>query len=119
MDIVNKTKSQSLVTNVIVPKTMRERMRGLLGRDSLETGSGMLFYNCGWVHTFFMRFEIDLVFISRDHRVVHTNSALKPNRFSKICLGASMTLELPAGVVAQTGTEVGDKLQFNVSPLSD
>ena len=84
-------------------------MRGLLGRSSLEAGSGMLIDAAPSVLTFFMRFPIDVVFLDRDCTVVRVVHALKPWRVAG-ARRAVAALELPAGTAAEARLEEGDVL---------
>jgi uncharacterized membrane protein (UPF0127 family) len=84
-------------------------MRGLLGRTSLEPGSGMLIDAAPSVHMFFMRFPIDVVFLDRDWTVLRVVHALKPWRVAG-ARRAVAALELPAGTAAQAGLTGGDVL---------
>ncbi|MFL5915908.1 MAG: DUF192 domain-containing protein [Gaiellaceae bacterium] len=92
-----------------IPKSSFARMRGLLGRDGLEPGSGMLIDAAPSVMTFFMRFPIDVVFLDRDWMVVRVVHALKPWRVAG-ARRAVAALELPAGAAAEAGLEEGDVL---------
>lgn len=65
---------------------------------------------------FFMRFAIDAAFLDRDGRVVRTAERLPPWRLATSARGARDVLELPAGMVARTGTQAGDVLVFEPSP---
>jgi hypothetical protein len=94
-----------------VPESAFGRMRGLLGRDGLEPGEGMLIDRAGSVHMFFMRFPIDVVFLSRDRTVVGVKHRLRPWRVAG-ARGAVASLELPAGRAAEAGVERGDRLVF-------
>lgn len=87
------------------------RMRGLIGRDGLEPGSGMLIDASPSVHMFFMRFPIDVVFLDRDRRVVRVVERLRPWRVAG-ARRAAAALELPAGAAAAAGVAVGDELIF-------
>ena len=84
-------------------------MRGLLGRDSLDPGSGMLLDASPSVHMFFMRFAIDVVFLDRDWKVVAVTHRLRPWRVTG-ARRAVAALELPAGTAAAVGVEEGDVL---------
>jgi uncharacterized membrane protein (UPF0127 family) len=91
--------------------------RGLLGRDGLEPGMGMLFDNGRftpfmWMHMFFMRFAIDIVFIGRANTVIRINRRLRPWHVSSIVFGARKALELPAGAADESSTQVGDQITF-------
>jgi uncharacterized membrane protein (UPF0127 family) len=91
--------------------TPLRRMRGLLGRRSLEPGEGMLFRPAGSVHTFFMRFPIDVVLCDRELRVLKVARELAPWR-SVGARGAKVVVELAAG--AARGVEPGDQLVFEL-----
>ena len=85
------------------------RMRGLLGRDSLASGAGMLISPAPSVHTFFMRFPIDVVFLDRAWTVVKIAAELPPWRtaWARRAVGV---LELPAGAARAAGLRLGDVL---------
>lgn len=67
---------------------------------------------CNSVHTMFMAFDLDLLFIDKKNRVVELKTNMPPYRFSKIIQDSHMVLEFPAGSLEQTGTTIGDKLIF-------
>ena len=97
-----------------VPESAFGRMRGLLGRDGLEPGAGMLIDRAPSVHMFFMRFPLDIVFLDRDWRVVAVRHDLRPWRMAA-ARGAVAALELPAGAAAAAGIEEGDVLAVDGS----
>jgi uncharacterized protein len=90
-----------------MPRGSFARMRGLLGRDGLEPGTGMLIDAAPSVHMFFMRFPIDVVFLDRDRRVVGVRHGLRPWRVAG-ARRAVAALELPAGAAAAAGVEEGN-----------
>ena len=94
-----------------IPESAFGRMRGLLGRDGLGPGGGMLIDRAGSVHMFFMRFPIDVVFLNRDRTVVGVKHRLAPWRIAG-ARRAVASLELPAGRAAEVGIEKGDVLVF-------
>lgn len=85
------------------------RMRGLLGRGELAADQGLLLEPAGSIHTHFMRFAIDVVFLDDASRVVDLRSELPPWRMARR-RGASAVLELRAGEAARRGIHVGDVL---------
>jgi uncharacterized membrane protein (UPF0127 family) len=95
----------------LVAATPFARMRGLLGRRSLPSGQGILLRPAASVHTFFMRFSIDVVFLDDELRVVGIASDLPPWRAAGK-RGARAVLELPAGECARRGLQVGDTVRF-------
>jgi uncharacterized protein len=97
-----------------VADTAPSRMRGLLGRDGIEPGHGLLIKPTNSVHMFFMRFAIDVVFLDRDLGVKKIVEALAPWRMAG-CRGAKAALELPAGEAARRGVTLGEQLVLDRS----
>ena len=91
--------------------TARTRLKGLLGRSSLEPGEGLLLRPANSVHTAFMRFAIDAVFVDRDLRVLDVEAGLRPWRMAGR-RGARAVLELPAGEAARRSLAPGTQLRL-------
>ncbi|WP_051309756.1 DUF192 domain-containing protein [Desulfogranum japonicum] len=89
-------------------ETMMSRLVGLLGRSGLGSGHGLLISPCNQVHTFFMRFVIDVVFLDSENHIVKICPAMRPWRLSPMVFKAKAVLELPEGESA--GLEVGEQL---------
>ncbi len=87
------------------------RLKGLLGRDSLPSGEGILLRPAGSVHTWLMRFPIDVVFLDRELTVLDVVPGLVPWRAAGK-RGAKAVLELPAGEAARRGLQPGDRLEL-------
>ena len=85
------------------------RFRGLMLTASLAPGTGLLFPRTSSVHTHFMRYPIDVVFLDPDRRVLSIRHGLRPWRFASV-RGAASVLELPPGTCAQVGLTVGETL---------
>jgi uncharacterized membrane protein (UPF0127 family) len=81
---------------VRLARGFRARLLGLAALDRGEAGEGLLIPRCSSVHTFGMRFALDLYFLDRGGALVATRLVVSPNRFA-FCGGASAVLELPAG----------------------
>src|SRR4051812_42931945 len=94
-----------------VADTAPTRMRGLLGRSSLEPGEGILIKPTNSVHMLFMRFAIDVVFVDRELAVRKVVERLRPWRMAG-CRGARAALELPAGAAGRSGITVGERLSL-------
>lgn len=87
------------------------RMKGLLGRRELPSGEGILLRPAGSIHTAFMRFPIDAVFLAADGTVLKVEHELPAWR-TAASRGAKAVLELPAGESARHGLDVGDRLEY-------
>jgi uncharacterized protein len=111
MVVRNTTRNTQLGDRVDVAGSGAKRTKGLLGRKGLAPGEGMWIVPCESVHTFFMRFPIDLVYIDRKQRVRKVRSSVPPWRLSA-CLYAHSILELPAGTIQDSRTEAGDILEI-------
>jgi uncharacterized membrane protein (UPF0127 family) len=105
----NHTRDTLLAHAAEVADTSAKRRTGLLKHEKLEPGEGLWIVPCESVHTFFMKFPIDLLYLDRHHKVRKARSAVRPWRLSA-CLLAHSVLELPAGTVKQSGTQAGDEL---------
>jgi uncharacterized membrane protein (UPF0127 family) len=92
-----------------VADRMLSRMRGLLGRKGLEPGEGLLIRPAPSIHTFFMRFPIDVVFLARDGNVLKVSPNVGPWRM-RSCHRAVAVLELAAGEAELRGIKVGDRI---------
>lgn len=100
--IYRKENDELLIPKVWKTTGALERMRGLIARKPLETGEGLLISPCGAVHTFGMKYALDLAFIGKDGMVKKLTHGLAPCRFS-YSAGAIMTLELLAGSFKKLG----------------
>jgi uncharacterized protein len=113
----NMTRGTVLCSRATLARSFRDRSRGLLGRSQLGADEGMLFeadrfIPLMWIHTLFMRFPIDIIFLGSDDRVIKIEASLKPWRLSSIVIGARKALELTAGAATRTETAVGDSMSI-------
>ncbi len=109
---INVSRDRVVAERVLWAGTSETRRRGLLGRDRLPPDEGVYIVPTQWIHMFGMRFPIDIAFLNDGGRVLHIHHDLKPNRLSRIVWRAEGALELAAGTLRATGTEVGDVIEF-------
>lgn len=102
---------RTLASRVTKADDARSRSRGLLGRDGLGTEEGMWIVPCPMIHTFFMRFPIDVLFLTRDLTVARVMENLKPWRLSPWVLSAHSVLELKGGAL-KGSVRPGDRLEM-------
>jgi uncharacterized membrane protein (UPF0127 family) len=109
---VNQTKSTTLATKGRLADNWYTRLRGLLGRNKIEQGEGLFLMPCNSIHMFWMRFAIDAIFVDQHGKVVGVVSNIKPWQVSPVYWRAKNCLELPPGTISDTGTAVGDQLEW-------
>jgi len=110
--VLNETRGTVLATRAGFALSRRERRRGLLGRESLEPGEALVFPRCRQVHMIGMKFPIDVLFLGKRGTVVARAPDLQPGRLSPWVRRARTAIELPAGVLAVTGTQVSDVIRI-------
>lgn len=88
------------------------RFKGLMFRRSMPEDCGLLIDPCNQVHTFNMRFPIDVLFLSKDYEVMYIEHSMKAWKVSKMVSKGKYVLELNAGLSKKYGVDVGDKLTF-------
>jgi uncharacterized protein len=105
--LVNDRTGLPIVTELEIAVDSASRRKGLLGRDGLAESTGIVIAPTNAVHTFFMRFPIDIVFVTRTGRVLKVRSAVPARRIA-IALRAFAVVELAAGCAARVGLRPGD-----------
>ena len=108
--LVNADTGTRVVSRVVAAVDSASRNKGLLGRTGLED-EALVIAPCNAVHTFFMKFTIDVVFTNREGRIVRVVPAVAPWRITGAWRGFA-TIELAAGTAARTGTLVGHRLEI-------
>jgi uncharacterized membrane protein (UPF0127 family) len=109
---VNNTRKTLIASKIQVAETFFRRWVGLLGQPDFGEGAGLWISPCKAIHTFWMRFPIDVIFLDADHKVVKTAASVKPFR---ICFGereAKSVLELTVGTIERSRTQPGDQIHF-------
>ena len=111
--VVSITSSTTcLVRRAEIAATFRTRLVGLLGRASLAPGTALVLRPSGLIHTAFMRFPIDVIFLDGQQRVVATAAHLQPFRVAWGGWKARMAVELPAGTIERFELPAGTALEF-------
>lgn len=110
----NRSRNAYLATEVAVADTHWTRLRGLMGTSatSFRSGQGLWIVPCHGVHTFAMRFPIDVVYLDRTKKIVHLEISLPPWRIAPVRRKAVSVLELPSETLTTTGTAIGDELEI-------
>ena len=114
--VLNRSRSAMLATRLAVADTHWSRFLGLMGRDpaTFADGDALWITPCRGVHTFAMRFPIDVAYLDREGVVVHLERSLRPWRVAPVRLRAASVLELPDNTLKATGTDLGDRVEISV-----
>lgn len=114
MVAVNRTQGLRLASSVRVAKTHWSRLRGLIGTSESEfqAGCALWIVPCRGVHTFAMRFPLDLIYLDRRGCVVGLFPNVRPWRVAPVRMNAASVLELPPGAIATSATRAGDKIEM-------
>lgn len=107
----NRRSGRLLATRLLPALDSKTRRTGLLGRTSLDDGEAMIIAPTSAIHTWFMRFEIDIAFVTREGRVVKARSAVKPWRMTGAFQGYAV-IEMRAGSLKAGDTVAGDVLEI-------
>lgn len=113
MKIINKTKDIVIAQEALLASTPWKRVKGLLGEKELKSGQALILKPCNSVHTFFMRFPIDVLFVDKNNRVIKAIPSLRPFRLTSVYFKADFVVELPAGTLQVTHTAETDILALS------
>lgn len=116
--MVNTTRNAALGCRIRLADSWWSRLRGFLGRPEPIIGDGILLSPCSRIHTFGMRFPLDVLFLDRKGRVLETYPDVRPWRMTPRIRNSAYALELPVGTIRHSGTQAGDRLTWRVPSKS-
>jgi uncharacterized protein len=109
--VIDMSSDTELASEVEIADTSAKRSKGLLGRNGLAPGEGLWIVPCESVHTFWMRFAIDLIYLDRLQRIRKIRKSVAPWRIS-VCLSAHSVIELPAGTIRDQDVHKGHQIKL-------
>ena len=112
MRLINQTKNTILAEDIYLANLPFKRIRGLLGRKVFLPEQAIILEPCNSVHTFFMHFPIDILFLDKNYKVIKVLPKFNPNRISNIYWHSKRVIELPTGKINLTNTQISDQLQL-------
>ena len=110
--IVNRSRGVVIADKVEVASSWWARANGLIGRRGLPAGFGPVLKPCGAIHMFFMAIPLDVIHVDRTGRIVKILHGIKPWRLGPLVPTSRWVIEIPAGTVQATGTQVGDLVEL-------
>lgn len=108
----NVDNGQIISQSVIVADHFLSRLKGLMFTRELPPQSSMYFYPCSGIHTFFMNYNIDVLYLDIHNRILAADEDMKPGRIGRIIKGSVAVVELPSGRIGRTGTNIGQTVEF-------
>jgi uncharacterized membrane protein (UPF0127 family) len=113
MQIANLTRGSTLATHARRADSFAARAQGLMMTPPLPSEGGLVIEPCNSIHMFFMRYPLDIIFLSKDGEVVFMYRGIKPWRMGRMVRGARLAIELPEGAIDRSGTQVGDRIAMS------
>jgi uncharacterized membrane protein (UPF0127 family) len=112
MRVLNQTRNLPLMTQGRLANTFWSRLRGLLGAVPLQSGEGLILVGEKSIHTLFMTFPIDVLYVDKNYQVIRADINMVPYRLGPFVFQSAYVLEMPVGTIAGTATQLGDQLTF-------
>ena len=112
INLIEKTSKELIAAEVIEANTFFDKLFGLITRRRLRDREGFLIENCNGIHTFWMRYSIDAVFLNKNNMVLAIYYNIKPFRATPFIKNACFVLELKSGTIEKTSLKAGDLLNF-------
>lgn len=112
LKLINKSKKNIIVENLFLADSIWSRTKGLMGKKDLAEEEGLLLVPCNSVHSMFMRFPIDLLFLDRELNIIRIIEKFKPWRATPMFRDCRQVVELKAGVALKKGVSVRDELEI-------
>lgn len=110
MKIINRSRNAVLADQARIADTFFSRLVGLLNCSGLDAGEALVISPSNSIHSFFMRFTFDALFLDRNKRVIALIPGFKPFRVSQIYFSAVTTIELPEGIIQSSKTQIKDEI---------
>lgn len=114
MKLFNQSKNQLLRTNLKVAESFKDRAIGMMGQSEFPEGYALWIKKCNWIHTYFMKTNIDVIFVDKNLKVTSAVWNMGKWKFSPFVWAADSVIEIPTGVINTEEVRIGD--QLNVEP---
>jgi hypothetical protein len=112
MKIINQTRNTVLADKARIADSFLSRLIGLLNCSGLRQGEALVLSPSNSIHSFFMRFTFDAIFLDRGQQVIALIPGLKPFRISRVYFNAVSTIELPVGSIQASNTQLKDLIKI-------
>jgi uncharacterized membrane protein (UPF0127 family) len=89
-----------------------KRLKGLMFTKNLSSQSALLIYPCSEIHTYFMNYSIDVLYLDVNNKIIAVDESMKPGKIGKYRKGSTSVVELSSGTIQQSSTKVGQTVKF-------
>jgi uncharacterized protein len=111
--IKNITKNEEISKNVIKANSFLKRLKGLMFTKELSSDSSMYICPCGQIHTFFMNYDIDVLYLDKNNVILAIDENMKPGKIGKKVKGAAAVIELQGGKIEKSNIKIGQAIEIN------
>jgi uncharacterized membrane protein (UPF0127 family) len=111
--LMNQTQNKILIDQLETANGILKRMKGLIGKEKIESNYGLWIKRCNSIHTFLMSFPIDVIFVDKNLKVKKCIEQIEPNKIIWPICGASSVIELKSGFLKEHKTQIGDQLHVD------
>jgi len=112
MKLVNKTRNTLISENLIIADTYYKRLKGLMFTKELPTNNALQISPCSEIHTFFMNFSIDVLYLDQNNIIISIDEQLKPGKIGKYVKGSVSIIELPSERIKSQGIKIGQTVEI-------
>lgn len=112
MKVMNLSNGTEIANKLTKAHSFFSRLRGLMFSKSLPEGHGLHIQPCRSIHTYFMNYSIDVLYLNKDFEIVGLDERLQPSKIGQLYKNGYSVLELPSGIIQKSGTKVGHKIQI-------
>lgn len=108
----NVTNNEEICQNVIIAKSFLKRLKGLMFTKELSPDSAIYIYPCGQIHTFFMNYNIDVLYLDHTNTILAIDEDMKPGKVGKKVKGAVAVIELLGGRARESDVKIGQVIKI-------
>ena len=112
MKLINKTRNNVITENLLVADTYYKRLKGLMFTKELPINNALHITPCNEIHTFFMNYSIDVLYLDINNNILSIDEELKPGKIGRYVKGAVCVIELPSGRIKSQGILIGQTVEF-------
>ncbi|WP_349409449.1 DUF192 domain-containing protein [Pseudalkalibacillus sp. SCS-8] len=112
LELINLSTGKSIAHTVIPAYSFFKRLKGLMFTSYFSEGYAVHIRPCRSIHTYFMNYEIDILYLNQANQIIAVDCSVPPKTIGKHYKGTHSVIELPAGTIQRTNTEIGQAVQI-------